>query len=202
VPGGFGERGIEGKIQAVRYAREHKIPYLGICLGMQVAVIECARNQVGLQDAHSTEFNTKTTNPVIALITEWKTTDGAVEKRNENSDLGGTMRLGAQQCKLLPKTKVREIYGADTIIERHRHRYEMNTHYVPRLEKAGLHVSAWSMDGTLPEMVERTDHPWFVACQFHPEFTSTPRDGHPLFTSYIKAAKMFAANKKPVALKK
>ncbi len=202
VPGGFGERGIEGKIQAVRYAREHKIPYLGICLGMQVAVIESARHQVGLKIADSTEFNAKTPDPVIALITEWKTNDGAVEKRSENSDLGGTMRLGAQECKLSSGTKVREIYGADTIIERHRHRYEMNTNYVPQLEKAGLHVSAWSMDGALPEMVERTDHPWFVACQFHPEFTSTPRDGHPLFTSYIKAAKTFAASKKPVALKK
>jgi len=204
VPGGFGERGIEGKIQAVHYARENKIPYLGICLGMQVAVIESARHQVGLKTADSTEFNTKTPDPVIALITEWKTEDGAVEKRSENSDLGGTMRLGAQQCKLSPNTKVREIYGADTIIERHRHRYEMNTRYVSRFEKAGLHVSAWSMDDTLPEMVERTDHPWFVACQFHPEFTSTPRDGHPLFTSYIKAAKAFAAskNKKPSAANK
>jgi CTP synthase len=202
VPGGFGERGIEGKIQAVRYARENKIPYLGICLGMQVAVIESARHQVGLKTADSTEFNAKTPDPVIALITEWKTEDGAVEKRSENSDLGGTMRLGAQPCKLSPNTQVREIYGADTIIERHRHRYEMNTHYVSGFEKVGLRVSAWSMDGTLPEMVERTDHPWFVACQFHPEFTSTPRDGHPLFTSYIKAAKAFAAHKQPIVLKK
>lgn len=201
VPGGFGERGVEGKIQTVRYAREHKIPYLGICLGMQVAVIESARHQVGLTAADSTEFNAKTPDPVIALITEWKTGDGAIEKRNENSDLGGTMRLGAQQCKLSAGTKVREIYGAEVIVERHRHRYEMNTNYVARLEQAGLRVSAWSMDGALPEMVERTDHPWFVACQFHPEFTSTPRDGHPLFTSYIKAAKSFAEQKSAAAKK-
>ena len=202
VPGGFGERGVEGKIQTVRYAREHKIPYLGICLGMQVAVIEAARHQVGLKAADSTEFNNKTPDPVIALITEWKTGDGAIEKRNENSDLGGTMRLGAQQCRLSAGTKVREIYGAEVIVERHRHRYEMNTNYVPRLEQVGLQVSAWSMDGTLPEMVERADHPWFVACQFHPEFTSTPRDGHPLFTSYIQAAKNFAEQRKTSVAKK
>jgi CTP synthase len=195
VPGGFGERGVEGKIATVRYAREKNIPYLGICLGMQVAVIECARNQVGLKDAHSTEFKTNTTNPVIALITEWKTGDGQIEKRSDQSDLGGTMRLGAQQCKLLSNSKVREIYGADTVIERHRHRYEVNTNYVPQLEKAGLFVTAWSMDNTLPEMVERKDHPWFIACQFHPEFTSTPRDGHRLFTSYIGAAKTYASSK-------
>lgn len=195
VPGGFGERGVEGKIRTVRYARENKIPYLGICLGMQVAVIECARNQAGLKDAHSTEFNIKTTAPVIALITEWKNADGAVEKRSEDSDLGGTMRLGAQQCRLSAGSRVREIYGADTIIERHRHRYEVNAGYVPQLEQAGLKVTAWSMDGTLPEMVERNDHPWFVACQFHPEFTSTPRDGHPLFSSYIRAARTYAAAK-------
>lgn len=195
VPGGFGERGVEGKIQTVRYAREHKIPYLGICLGMQVAVIESARHQVGLQAADSTEFNAKTPDPVIALITEWLTGDGAVEKRSENSDMGGTMRLGAQECRLLAGSKVRDIYGADVIVERHRHRYEMNTNYVQPLEKVGLYVSAWSMDAALPEMVERKDHPWFVACQFHPEFTSTPRDGHPLFTSYIKAAKAYAEQK-------
>ena len=196
VPGGFGERGVEGKIATVRYARENKIPYLGICLGMQVAVIECARNQLGLKEAHSTEFKPQTPNPVIALITEWKTNDGQVEKRDAQSDLGGTMRLGAQQCKLNAGSKVREIYGADTVIERHRHRYEVNANYVKQLEQAGLLVTAWSMDNALPEMVERKDHPWFVACQFHPEFTSTPRDGHRLFESYIQAAKHYAATKK------
>lgn len=196
VPGGFGVRGVEGKIRTVQYARENNIPYLGICLGMQVAVIEAARNQVGLKEAHSTEFNQQTPDPVIALITEWKTADGAVEQRSADSDLGGTMRLGAQECRLLAGSKVREIYGADIITERHRHRYEVNTGYVDRLQKAGLQISGWSMDATLPEMIERKDHPWFVACQFHPEFTSTPRDGHPLFTSYIKAAKVFAAAKK------
>jgi len=196
VPGGFGVRGVEGKISTVQYARENHIPYLGICLGMQVAVIEAARNLVGLTEAHSTEFNQQTPDPVIALITEWQTADGAVEKRSAASDLGGTMRLGAQECKLSADSKAKEIYATEIITERHRHRYEVNTHYVERLQKAGLEISGWSMDGTLPEVVERKDHPWFVACQFHPEFTSTPRDGHPLFKSYVQAAKIYSEKQK------
>ncbi len=195
VPGGFGERGIEGKIAAVKYARENDIPYLGICLGMQVAVIEYARHVVGLENAHSTEFNSETPHPVIALITEWVTESGAVETRDADSDLGGTMRLGAQECRLQADTRAREIYAAETIHERHRHRYEVNDNYVSRLAEAGLRFGGKSMDDALVEMIEIPDHPWFVACQFHPEFTSTPRDGHPLFTSYIEAAKQFKAGK-------
>jgi CTP synthase len=193
VPGGFGERGVEGKLMAVQYARENKVPYLGICLGMQSVVIEFARNVLGLKEANSTEFNRQTPHPVIGLITEWTTSEGAVEKRDESSDLGGTMRLGAQECRLVADAKSREIYGADVIVERHRHRYEVNNNYVDRLQQAGLKIGGWSADDTLVEMVELSDHPWFVACQFHPEFTSTPRDGHPLFTSFVKAA---LANKK------
>jgi CTP synthase len=193
VPGGFGARGVEGKIRTVQYARENNIPYLGICLGMQVAVIECARHLAGLKAAHSTEFDSGTEDPVIALITEWQTAEGDIETRSETSDLGGTMRLGAQDCRLSEGSKVREIYDHEVIRERHRHRYEMNTKYVKRLQESGLEVSGWSMDGALPEVIERRDHPWFVACQFHPEFTSTPRDGHPLFTSYIQAAKLYAS---------
>jgi len=188
VPGGFGKRGVEGKIAAVRYAREHNIPYLGICLGMQVAVIEFARDVAGLTGAHSTEFEQDTPSPVIALITEWQDEDGTVEQRDENSDLGGTMRLGAQTCKLKPGSHAREVYGSDEISERHRHRYEFNNHYLDKLVDAGLVVSGTSADGSLVEMIELKDHPWFIACQFHPEFTSTPRDGHPLFADFIRAA--------------
>ncbi len=188
VPGGFGERGVEGKIAAVRYARENRIPYLGICLGMQVAVIEFARNCAGLAGAHSTEFRPDAADPVIALITEWQDRSGAVERRDEGSDLGGTMRLGGQPCRLLPDTLARRSYGREVITERHRHRYEFNNRYREMLEGAGLTISGVSEDGTLVEVVELADHPWFLACQFHPEFTSTPRDGHPLFTGFIRAA--------------
>ncbi|MGV8835280.1 CTP synthase, partial [Cellvibrio sp.] len=193
VPGGFGERGVEGKLMAVQYARENKVPYLGICLGMQSVVIEFARNVLGLKGANSTEFDRNSPHPVIGLITEWITSDGEVEKRDESSDLGGTMRLGAQECRLVAGSNARNVYGADVIVERHRHRYEVNNNYVDQLQKAGLKIGGWSADDTLVEMVEISDHPWFVACQFHPEFTSTPRDGHPLFTAFVKAA---LANKK------
>jgi len=193
VPGGFGERGVEGKLMAVQYARENKVPYLGICLGMQSVVIEFARNVLGLKGANSTEFDRNSPHPVIGLITEWITSEGEVEKRDESSDLGGTMRLGAQECRLVPGSNARQVYGADVIVERHRHRYEVNNNYVDQLQKAGLKIGGWSADDTLVEMVEIADHPWFVACQFHPEFTSTPRDGHPLFTAFVKAA---LANKK------
>lgn len=189
VPGGFGERGIEGKIKAVEYARRNQIPYLGICLGMQVAVIEFARHVAGLADAHSTEFNPNTPHPVIGLITEWKTSEGGVERRSKESDLGGTMRLGAQPCHLIAGTKARAAYGTDTVMERHRHRYEFNNNYLEMLKEAGLTIAGCSADGKLVEMIELRDHPWFVACQFHPEFKSTPRDGHPLFTSFIRAAR-------------
>jgi len=188
VPGGFGKRGVEGKIAAVQYARENKVPYLGICLGMQVAVIEYARHMAGMEDAHSTEFNRSSRHPVIALITEWKSETGETEVRDENSDLGGTMRLGAQPCHLTEGSHVSRIYGTDTISERHRHRYEFNNTYLQSLEEKGLVFSGRSVDGNLVEVVEIPDHPWFVACQFHPEFTSTPRKGHPLFTDFIKAA--------------
>jgi len=188
VPGGFGERGVEGKIMAVRYAREHRIPYLGICLGMQVAVIEFARNVAGLEGAQSTEFYRETPHPVIGLITEWQDHTGKIERRDENSDLGGSMRLGGQTCKLVPGTLARRVYGKDEIVERHRHRYEFNNAYREVLQRAGMTLSGTSVDGNLVEMVEIADHPWFVACQFHPEFTSTPRDGHPLFTGFIEAA--------------
>lgn len=189
VPGGFGERGIEGKIAAVRYARENKIPYLGICLGMQVAVIEYARHVAGLASAHSTEFRPDTPHPVIALITEWQTEDGHVERRSAETDLGGSMRLGGQKCRLLEGSKARDVYGADVIEERHRHRYEFNNGYREALQKAGLVLAGSSLDGNLIEMIELKDHPWFIACQFHPEFTSTPRDGHPLFSGFVNAAR-------------
>ena len=189
VPGGFGLRGVEGKIAAVQYARENKVPYLGICLGMQVAVIEYARNVAGIKGAHSTEFKADASDPVIALITEWTAEDGSIEKRDKDSDLGGTMRLGGQRCKLVKGTKIYECYQQDEIVERHRHRYEFNNNYLKPLEDAGLVFSGKSIDGSLVEVVEVADHPWFVACQFHPEFTSTPRDGHPLFTGYINAAR-------------
>jgi CTP synthase len=188
VPGGFGMRGVEGKILTVQYAREHKIPYLGICLGMQVAVIEFARNLAGLTDAHSTEFKPECKDPVVALISEWVTAEGAVEVRDEHSDLGGTMRLGAQECRLEPGSIAQSCYGQPVIVERHRHRYEVNNNYLAQLQAAGLKITGRSMDGELVEMIEVPDHPWFVACQFHPEFTSTPRDGHPLFTGFVKAA--------------
>ncbi len=192
VPGGFGNRGVEGKILAVQYARENKIPYLGICLGMQVAVIEYARNVAKLDRAHSTEFDPKTPNPVIALITEWLKEDGTIETRDENTDLGGTMRLGGQPCKLVQDSLVRNIYGKEVIVERHRHRYEFNNQYREPLSNAGLKFTGISIDENLVEVVEVADHPWFLACQFHPEFTSTPRDGHPLFTSFINAARISA----------
>ncbi len=189
VPGGFGERGVEGKIRTVQYARENKVPYLGICLGMQVAVIEFARNVAGLEGAHSTEFDKDTVHPVIGLITEWTTAEGDVEQRSEDSDLGGTMRLGGQVCVLAEDSRAREMYGKERIVERHRHRYEFNNNYLNRLTEAGLVISGRSADGSLAEVVELTDHPWFIACQFHPEFTSTPRSGHPLFSGFVQAAR-------------
>ncbi|MDB5810383.1 MAG: pyrG [Betaproteobacteria bacterium] len=193
VPGGFGKRGVEGKIKAIRYARENKLPYLGICLGMQLAVIEFARNVVGLEGAHSTEFDADTPHPVIALITEWQERDGRVEHRNATSDLGGTMRLGGQECLLKADSKVRDVYGSERIVERHRHRYEVNNHYLPRIEAGGMRVSGLSVKEQLCEMIElpsdgKHAHPWFIGCQFHPEFTSTPRAGHPLFNAFIRAA--------------
>ncbi|MDH3695198.1 MAG: CTP synthase, partial [Gammaproteobacteria bacterium] len=187
VPGGFGERGIEGKILAVEYARTNGVPYLGICLGMQVAVIEFARNVAGLAQAHSTEFEATSPEPVIGLITEWLDTSGAVETRSAESDLGGTMRLGSQASHIVSDSLAQHVYGEDVIYERHRHRYEFNNNYLEVLSKAGLRFSANSND-ELIEIIELPDHPWFLACQFHPEFTSNPRDGHPLFTSYINAA--------------
>ena len=188
VPGGFGERGVEGKIATVRYARENKIPYLGICLGMQAAVIEFARDVVGLEGAHSTEFLPKSPHPVIGLITEWMSESGQLQIRDENSDLGGSMRLGGQQCRLQPDSLAFQLYQKDVITERHRHRYEFNNQYFEKLEKAGMRFSGKSIDGRLVEVVELPDHPWFLACQFHPEFTSTPRKGHPLFSGFVIAA--------------
>ncbi|WP_150277729.1 CTP synthase [Halopseudomonas salina] len=188
VPGGFGLRGVEGKIAAVRHARENKIPYLGICLGMQVAVIEYARSVLGWADANSTEFDKTTTHPVVGLITEWENADGDRQLRTEESDLGGTMRLGGQECSLTPGSNAHACYGKDVIVERHRHRYEVNNNLLPELEAGGLKVTGRSVDGALVEVIEVGDHPWFVACQFHPEFTSTPRYGHPLFSGFIQAA--------------
>ena len=189
VPGGFGDRGFEGKITAARYARENNIPYLGICLGMHVALVEYARNVCGLEGAHSTEMNASTAHPIVGLITEWQNADGSTEQRDSTSDMGGTMRLGAQPCHLVEGSKVRSIYGEETIThERHRHRYEVNNNYVDQLTGAGLQVVGWSADHSLVEMIELPAHPWYVACQYHPEFTSRPRGGHPLFTSYIEAA--------------
>ena len=187
IPGGFGDRGIEGMIQSIEYARENSIPFLGICLGMQAAVIEYARNVLGHNDANSTEFNQDTSSPVIAMITEWMNEDGSTENRDETSELGGTMRLGAQECLLKEGTKAKKIYDAESVIERHRHRYEFNNTYLEELQKDGLIFSGFSKDG-LAEMIEIDDHPWFIACQFHPEFTSSPLRGHPLFQSFIKAA--------------
>lgn len=193
VAGGFGDRGIEGKILAAQYARESKTPYLGICLGMQVAVIDYARNVAGMENANSTEFDSETPYPVVALITEWTDESGKLQQRDENSDLGGTMRLGGQTCHLAAKTKARAVYGRDDIIERHRHRYEFNNMLRTQLVEKGLVIGGLS-DDDLVEIVEIADHPWFIGVQFHPEFTSSPRDGHPLFTSYIKAARSVAEN--------
>ncbi len=188
VPGGFGERGVEGKILTAQYARENKIPYLGICLGMQVALIDFARNVAGLTDAHSTEFNPETPHPVVGLINEWLDEEGKVEYRNAESDLGGTMRLGSQLCHIVKGTKAYDVYGSETIYERHRHRFEVNNNYREQLGKAGLVFSGLSTDKTLVEVIENPNHPWFIAGQFHPEFNSTPRDGHPLFAGFIAAA--------------
>ena len=195
VPGGFGERGIEGKIAAVRYARQNKIPYLGICLGMQVAVIEFARDVAKLEGAHSTEFLANTPHPVIALVTEWQDEAGNIETRDKTSDLGGTMRLGGQKACLVAGSLAHNLYKKDVVKERHRHRYEFNNHYLEQLDQAGLKVSGKSIDGRLVEIVEIADHPWFVACQFHPEFTSTPRGGHPLFSGFVSAAHQYHASK-------
>ena len=191
VPGGFGERGVTGKVMAARYARENNIPYLGICLGMQIAIIEYARDVLGWEDANSTEFNPETTHPVVALVTEWETDSGQLYQRTHNSDLGGTMRLGGYDCILKENSLAQKAYNKTNIVERHRHRYEANDNYISELEKAGLIVSGRSKDG-LVEVVELAEHPWYLACQFHPEFTSTPRDGHPLFESFIEAAKQHA----------
>ncbi|MBT5230988.1 MAG: CTP synthase [Methylococcales bacterium] len=199
VPGGFGERGVEGKITAVKFARENNIPYLGICLGMQVAVIDFARHVAGLTEAHSSEFAPETPDPVIGLITEWQQEDGTVHSRDEDSDLGGTMRLGGQVCKIAEGTLAREVYSEPEIVERHRHRYEFNNQYRATLADKGLVFSGTSKDDSLVEIVELKDHPWFFACQFHPEFTSTPRDGHPLFSGFVLAARQQSINKKVVS---
>lgn len=191
VPGGFGKRGIEGKIAAAKYARENGIPYLGICLGMQVALIEYARDVAGMVGANSTEFDPDTKYPVVALITEWKDESGKVEKRSDKSDLGGTMRLGGQLCHLQPGSKVRELYGQDDIVERHRHRYEVNNNLIKQITDKGLKIAGLSTDNKLVEIIENPNHPWFIGVQFHPEFTSNPRKGHPLFSGFIKAAKEY-----------
>jgi CTP synthase len=197
VPGGFGNRGIEGKITAIKYARENAVPYLGICLGMQLAVIELARNKAGLGSANSTEFDKDVNDPVIALITEWQGVDGHLEQRDEDSDLGGTMRLGGQQCKLIDDSLVKELYNSEVITERHRHRYEFNNNYKEKLTNAGLKIAGTSIDGMLVEIIENPNHPWFIGCQFHPEFTSNPRDGHPLFSGFIAAANNYHKSKNP-----
>lgn len=199
VPGGFGERGIDGKIQAIRYARENRIPYLGICLGMQLAIIEYARSVAGLEGAHSTEFNRAAPHPVIALISEWQDQKGTLEQRTEKSEMGGTMRLGAQEIRLSHGSRAHQIYGSDVIAERHRHRYEFNNRYLQKLMNAGLRFSGFSRDG-LVEMIELPAHPFFVASQFHPEFRSTPRDGHALFTGFVKAARAYHQELLPVAV--
>ena len=191
VPGGFGKRGIEGKIAAAKYARENGIPYLGICLGMQVALIEYARDVAGMAGANSTEVDPDTKYPVVALITEWKDESGKVEKRSDKSDLGGTMRLGGQLCHLQPGSKVRELYGQDDIVERHRHRYEVNNNLIKQITDKGLKIAGLSTDNKLVEIIENPNHPWFIGVQFHPEFTSNPRKGHPLFSGFIKAAKEY-----------
>ena len=200
VPGGFGARGVEGKIQAIEYARENKVPYLGICLGMQLAVIEYARHKAGLTEANSTEFNPDTPQPVVALITEWLDREGKVERRDASSDLGGTMRLGAQAADIVSGTQVQRIYQSDVVNERHRHRYEVNNYYLPRLEAAGLRVAARTKVEALCELIELPTegpqaHPWFIGCQFHPEFSSAPRTGHPLFKAFVEAALAYQARK-------
>jgi len=200
VPGGFGKRGVEGKIAAIRHARENRIPYLGICLGMQLAVIEIARNLCGLAGANSTEFDPDTPHPVIALITEWQDRDGRIERRSEQSHLGGTMRLGAQAARLEPGSLARKVYGTDVINERHRHRYEVNNQYLPRMKDQGLRVSGTTQAERLCEVIELPGHPWFVGCQFHPEFTSTPRNGHPLFKAFIEAAVSYQSGKNKTTL--
>jgi len=200
VPGGFGKRGVEGMMKAIQHARENKIPYLGICLGMQLAVIEYARNVVGLAGANSTEFDRDTPHPVIALVTEWQDRDGRIERRDEKSDLGGTMRLGAQSATLEPGSLACRIYGAETINERHRHRYEVNNQYLQRLKDKGLRVSGVTQREQLCEMIELPSHPWFVGCQFHPEFTSTPRAGHRLFTAFVEAALQYQAGATKTAI--
>ncbi|MFC4728736.1 CTP synthase [Coralloluteibacterium thermophilus] len=189
VPGGFGDRGFEGKVLTSKFAREKRIPYFGICYGMQAAVVDVARHEAGLAGANSTENDRQSPHPVIGLITEWRTASGEIERRSEDSDLGGTMRLGAQDCRLAPGTRSYALYGTEIVSERHRHRYEFNNHYLERLENAGLTIAGRSADASLVEIVEIADHPWFVACQFHPEFTSTPRDGHPLFVGFVRAAR-------------
>jgi CTP synthase len=198
VPGGFGERGVEGKIQAVKFAREQRVPYLGICLGMQIAIVEYGRHMLGLTDANSTEFNRATPHPVIALISEWQDQARGAQVRDEATGKGGTMRLGAQEVLLAAGSRAREIYGKESIAERHRHRYEFNNNYMERFRTSGLRFSGFSRDG-LVEMIELPSHPWFVASQFHPEFTSTPRDGHPLFTSFVRAARAHRAAELPQA---
>lgn len=194
VPGGFGKRGTEGKISAIKFARENNVPYLGICLGMQLATIEYARNVAGLEGAGSTELDPNTPYPIVALITEWTNKDGSVEQRSQESNLGGTMRKGSQEVPVKSGTLAHSIYG-DMVNERHRHRYEVNTNYIDKLEKAGLVISAITPKDHLPEIMEIPGHPWFLGVQFHPEFTSTPRDGHPLFTSFLKAALKHQSNK-------
>jgi CTP synthase len=200
VPGGFGARGVEGKIKAIQYARENKVPYLGICLGMQLAVIEYARHKAGLAEANSTEFDADTPQPVVALITEWQDRDGKVERRDVGSDMGGTMRLGAQPADIVTGTQVHQIYQSDIVNERHRHRYEVNNFYLPRLEAAGLVVAARTKVEELCELIELPRegphaHPWFIGCQFHPEFSSSPRTGHPLFKSFVEAALAYQQRK-------
>ena len=198
VPGGFGERGIEGMIQSIQYARENKVPFLGICLGLQAAVIEFARNAAGLSNANSTEFNKNTPFPVVGLISEWEAHDGSVNVRDEHSDLGGTMRLGAQLCRLTSDSLAKKVYGKSEIIERHRHRYEVNNAFIETLMSHGLVIGGRSIDGMLVEMIELENHPWFLAGQFHPEFTSTPRDGHPLFKQFVLAARAYYEHKESV----
>jgi CTP synthase len=197
VPGGFGERGFEGKVNAIRHARENEIPYLGICYGMQAAAVEFARNVCGLENANTTEVDPETPDRVIGLITEWLDASGKVEQRDEESDLGGTMRLGGQECRLREGSLTRELYGREIIIERHRHRYEFNNHYRDIFQKNGMVLAGLSMDEMLVEIIEIADHPWFIACQFHPEFTSSPRDGHPLFTGFIEAALRYQEGELP-----
>jgi len=201
VPGGFGKRGIEGKIIAARYAREHNVPYLGICLGMQIAIIEYARHKANMKNANSTEFDPETPFPVVALVTEWINQMGDRIERNEKSDIGGTMRLGGQASYLMPGTLANQYYGCDEIVERHRHRYEVNNNLLPEIEKMGLRVSGRSVKDNLVEIIELPNHPWFIGCQFHPEFASTPRDGHPLFTNFIRAAIAYHFKKKGETVK-